>query len=73
MILIRFSDPEMELRALGYLGGRFRGKTWDTGETLIPDEALAHLAAEGFKFSVEGAVPTASDWCPEPHFFPSGS
>jgi hypothetical protein len=54
MILIRFSDPEMEIRGLDYLAGRFSGKTWNTGESLVTEEALPHLAAEGIKFSVEG-------------------
>ena len=54
MILIRFSDPQMEQRGLGYLAGRFSGKSWCNGETLVPEEALAHLAAEGIKFTVEG-------------------
>ena len=54
MVLIRFPDPETEKKALGYLAGRFSGKTWANGETLVPETALAHLAAEGIRFSVEG-------------------
>jgi hypothetical protein len=54
MILIRFSDAQMEKRGLGYLAGRFSGRTWKSGETLVPEEALSHLAAEGITFSVEG-------------------
>lgn len=54
MILIRFSDAQMEKRGLGYLAGRFSGKSWKSGETLVPGEALSHLAAEGITFSVEG-------------------
>jgi len=54
MILIRFSDAEMEKRGLGYLAGRFSGTTWKSGETLVPEEALSHLAAAGILFSVEG-------------------
>ena len=54
MILIRFSDAQAEKRGLGYLAGRFGGKTWKSGETLVPEAALSHLAAAGIKFSVEG-------------------
>lgn len=54
MILIRFPDAQSERRALGYLAGRFAFKTWSTGETLVPEPALAHLAVEGIPFSVQG-------------------
>ena len=54
MILIRFSDAQMEKRGLGYLAGRFGGKSWKSGETLVPEEALSHLAAAEITFSVEG-------------------
>jgi hypothetical protein len=54
MIIIRFSNPDMERRALGYLAGRFSFKTWDTGETAVPPQALGSLAAEGISFFVEG-------------------
>jgi hypothetical protein len=54
MIIIRFSNPDMERRALGYLAGRFSFTTWDTGDTAVPPQALGSLAAEGISFSVEG-------------------
>jgi hypothetical protein len=54
MIIIRFANPDMERRALGYLAGRFSFKTWDTGLTAVPANALASLATEGFSFIVEG-------------------
>ena len=54
MILIRFADSPSERRALGYLAGRFSGKTWANGDTLVPEEALAHLAVEGIEFTVKG-------------------
>ena len=54
MILIRFSDAEQERRGLGYLAGRFTFKSWSTGETMVPEAALACLAREGIPFSVEG-------------------
>ncbi len=53
-IRIRFTDPVMERRALGYLPGRFSFKSWDTGEMLVPDTALSYLAFEGITFVVEG-------------------
>ena len=54
MILIRFPDTWHERRALGYLAGRFPFKSWSTGETLVPEAALAHLATEGVACSVLG-------------------
>jgi len=64
MIVIRFSDPQMEKRGLGYLAGRFSGKIWSTGETLIAEEALPHLAAEGITFSVTGRLPYEQAYTP---------
>lgn len=46
----------MEKRGLGYLAGRFSGKSWANGDTLVPEEALPHLAAEGITFSVQGRL-----------------
>lgn len=54
MIVIRFSDAKTKERAIGFLVGRFPGKTWVTGEVAVPDEALAELATGGFQFTVEG-------------------
>jgi hypothetical protein len=54
MIIIRFPDLESKKRALGYLAGRFSFKSWDTGEMMVPEAALPHLAVEGIRFSVEG-------------------
>ena len=56
MILIRFSDAPMEKRGLAYLAGRFNGKSWTNGHTLVPEEALSHLAAEGINFTVQGRL-----------------
>jgi hypothetical protein len=44
----------MRRRALGDLLARFSGKSWPTGDVMVPEPALAHLAAEGITFSVEG-------------------
>ncbi len=54
MVLIRFPDRNAERRALGYLAGRFSFKTWDNGNTLVPESALPFLALEGISFIVEG-------------------
>jgi hypothetical protein len=54
MIIIRFPDEESKQRALGLLPGRFPGKSWATGEMMVPEEGLAFLAREGVKFTVEG-------------------
>jgi hypothetical protein len=55
MVIVRFPTVEMRRRALGYLLGRFSGRSWATGEVLVPEPALAHLAAEDIVFSVESA------------------
>jgi len=54
MVIIRFSDEPTERRGLGFLARRFSGKSWATGEVMVPEAALAPRAAEGFKFTVEG-------------------
>lgn len=54
MVLIRFPDSESKRRALGYLPGRFAFKSWATGEMVVPEAALAELAVEGIRFSVQG-------------------
>ena len=54
MIIIRFNDAESERRAIGYLAGRFPGKSFASGETLVPKAALSHLAEEGIEFTVIG-------------------
>lgn len=54
MVIIRFPDAEAKKRAIGFLIGRFPGKSWATGEVAVPQEALSALAIEGFKFTVEG-------------------
>ena len=54
MIVIRFADAESKRRALGFLAGRFSFKTWSSGEIAVPEASLAHIAAEGFAFSIEG-------------------
>jgi hypothetical protein len=54
MIILRFPDLDSEKKALGYLLGRFSFKTWDNGETMVPEAALPYLAREGIRFSVEG-------------------
>ena len=54
MVILRFQMVEMRRRALAYLVGRFTGKSWASGEVMIPEWALPYLAAEGILFSVEG-------------------
>jgi hypothetical protein len=54
MVIIRFPDPDAEQRALGFLAGRFPGKSYATGETVVPEAALPYLALEGIKFTVDG-------------------
>jgi hypothetical protein len=54
MIIIRFPDAGAERRALGFLAGRFSFKSWANGETMVPEQALGSLAAEGISFIVQG-------------------
>ena len=54
MVMIRFPDPETKRRALGFLARRFSGKSWANGEVMLPESALAALAAENLRFTVEG-------------------
>jgi len=54
MVIVRFSTIEARRRVLGYLLGRFPGKSWASGEVMVPEPALPHLAAEGIRFTVEG-------------------
>ena len=54
MVIVRFPDIETRRKALSFLLGRFPGKSWATGEVMVPEQALSHLAAEGIRFSVEG-------------------
>src|SRR2546425_1209706 len=54
MIIIRSPDEATEQKGLGFLIGRYSGHSWATGEVLVPDEALAALAREGIRFTVEG-------------------
>ena len=67
MIIITFADDGSKQRALGYLTGRFSFKSWATGEMMVPEEALPHLAHEGIQFTVEGPatyeqrIPTVRD------------
>jgi hypothetical protein len=56
-ILIRFPDKETEQRALGKLIPRFAGKSWASGETAVPAQALGFLAEQGIKFTVVGPAP----------------
>jgi hypothetical protein len=54
MIRIRFPDINSKRRALGFLAGRFSFKSWASGEMLVPESALSHLAREGIPFTSEG-------------------
>ncbi len=56
-IRIRFPDQESERKALGKLIPRFSGKSWATGETAVPTQALGFLAEQGIQFTVIGPAP----------------
>jgi len=54
MVTIRFQEIGMRRHALGCLLGRFPGKSWVTGEIMVPEEALPYLASQDVQFFVEG-------------------
>jgi hypothetical protein len=54
MIIVRFPTVEVRRRALAFLLGRFSGRSWRSGEVMVPEAALSHMAAEGMTFTVEG-------------------
>jgi hypothetical protein len=54
MVIIRFQHVEMRRLALGFLLGRFPGKSWVTGEVMVPEAALPYLATKGIQFAVDG-------------------
>jgi len=54
VLIIRFPDLETKRKALGYLASRFPGKSWVSGEVMVPEEALGYLAGEGIPFTVDG-------------------
>ena len=56
-ILIRFPDKATEIAALGKLIPRFSGKSWASGEVMVPAAALGYLANEGISFTVIGPAP----------------
>jgi hypothetical protein len=54
MIRIHFPDLDAKRRALGFLAGGFSFKSWASGVMLVPEAALAYLAAEHIPFTIEG-------------------
>ena len=54
MVRIRFQSAEAEQKAIAFLLGRFSFKTWSNGETVVPESALAAIAVEGIRYTVEG-------------------
>ena len=54
MVTIKFSDPDTERSALGFLVGRFSGRVLKTGEHIVPEAALEALAFEGYQFTILG-------------------
>ena len=56
MIIIRFADEASKRKAVGQLAGRFSFRSWASGEMMLPKEALALLAEEEIRFTVEGSA-----------------
>jgi len=53
MVIVRFSSLEIRRRALAFLLGRFSGRSWASGEVMVPEPASSYMAAEGLTFTVE--------------------
>jgi hypothetical protein len=54
MVIIRFPDDATERRALGFIAKRVSGRTWATGDTMVPEAALEALTAAGIPYIVNG-------------------
>ena len=44
----------MRRKGIAYLLRRFSGRSWSSGEVMVPEEALVYLAADGLAFHVDG-------------------
>ena len=53
MVILRFKQEDQE-RALGFLARRFPGRSWSTGQVMVPEPAIQELKEAGFSFDVEG-------------------
>ena len=54
MVVITFPDKMTQEKALGFLLGRFSGTVLKSGELIVPEAALGHLARENIVFTVHG-------------------
>jgi hypothetical protein len=54
VVVVTFPDKLTRRKALGFLLGRFSGKSLKTGEVIIPEDALEALAERNFEFTVKG-------------------
>jgi hypothetical protein len=53
-VTIKFPDQETQDEAVGFLASHFSGRLLRSGEVIVPEEALAALAAENYSFTVLG-------------------
>jgi hypothetical protein len=54
MTIVRFHSLQMRRKAIAFLMRHFSGKSWRSGEVMVPEAALPRMAAEGIVFTVEG-------------------
>jgi hypothetical protein len=54
MVTIKFPDLDTQDEAVGFLASHFSGRLLQSGEVVVPEEALAALANENFSFTVIG-------------------
>jgi hypothetical protein len=57
MVIIRFPDEDSKQRALGRLPGHCPGKSWASGEMMMPEEALVSWRARESVSWLKGRLP----------------
>jgi hypothetical protein len=61
MVVITFPDKITQVRALGFLLGRFSGRVLKGGEHIVPEAALEALAQQHICFTMQRKA-TLKDW-----------
>ena len=54
MVIVRFPSVQMRRKALAFIMRNCSGKSWKSGEVMVPETALPHMAAKGIVFTVDG-------------------
>jgi hypothetical protein len=59
MLIITFPDPETRKEALEFLLGRYAATILNSGEVIIPENAVKPLAGQNLVFTVKGKIDEA--------------